>query len=214
MKKFLVNLLDWIYKKRCYFCKNSKESLRMCSKCYDALTPLPVNVNRIINGINVFCAGNYSKELQKLIRGLKYHKQKDLAFYQAKFMYEYWEKFNYKEDFQVVPVPLHKKRLKKRGYNHMELVAEQFCYLTGYEPNFEFIERTKDTKPQYRLTKKQRAQNLHKAFKIDKSKYIPNKKILLIDDICTTGSTFEEIINELKENGICDIICFATTTPF
>lgn len=214
MKKFLVNLLDWIYKKRCYFCKNSKESLRMCSKCYDALTTLPVNVNRIINGINVFCAGNYSKELQKLIRGLKYHKQKDLAFYQAKFMYEYWEKFNYKEDFQVVPVPLHKKRLKKRGYNHMELVAEQFCYLTGYEPNFEFIERTKDTKPQYRLTKKQRAQNLHKAFKIDKSKYIPNKKILLIDDICTTGSTFEEIINELKENGICDIICFATTTPF
>ena len=214
MKKFLVNLLDWIYKKRCYFCKNSKESLRMCSKCYDALTTLPVNVNRIINGINVFCAGNYSKELQKLIRGLKYHKQKDLAFYQAKFMYEYWEKFNYKEDFQVVPVPLHKKRLKKRGYNHMELVAEQFCYLTGYEPNFEFIERTKDTKPQYRLTKKQRAQNLHKAFKIYKSKYIPNKKILLIDDICTTGSTFEEIINELKENGICDIICFATTTPF
>ena len=214
MKKFLVNLLDWIYKKRCYFCKNSKESLRMCSNCYEAITPLPVNVNRIINGINVFCAGNYSKELQKLIRGLKYHKQKDLAFYQAKFMYEYWEKFNYKEDFQVVPVPLHKKRLKKRGYNHMELVAEQFCYLTGYEPNFEFIERTKDTKPQYRLTKKQRAQNLHKAFKIDKSKYIPNKKILLIDDICTTGSTFEEIINELKENGICDIICFATTTPF
>lgn len=214
MKKFLINLLDWIYKKRCYFCKSSQESLRMCSKCYDTLNHLPVNVNRIINGVNVFCAGNYSKELQKLIRGLKYHKQKDLAFYQAKFMYEYWEKLNYKEDFQVVPVPLHKKRLKKRGYNHMELVAEQFCYLTGYEPNFEFIERTKDTKPQYRLTKKQRAQNLHKAFKIDKSKYIPNKKILLIDDICTTGSTFEEIINELKENGICDIICFATTTPF
>ena len=102
MKKFLINLLDWIYKKRCYFCKSSQESLRMCSKCYDALTPLPVNVNRIINGINVFCAGNYSKELQKLIRGLKYHKRKDLASYQAQFMYEYWEKFNYKEDFQVV----------------------------------------------------------------------------------------------------------------
>ena len=214
MKKFLVNLLDWIYKKRCYFCKSSQESLRMCSKCYDALTPLPVNVNRIINGINVFCAGNYSKELQKLIRGLKYHKQKDLAFYQAKFMHEYWQKLNPDGDFQVVPVPLHKKRLKKRGYNHMELVTEQFCNLTGYEPNFNLIERTKDTKPQYRLTKKQRAQNLHKAFHINTSKYIPDKKILLIDDICTTGSTFEEIIRELKNNGICDIICFATTTPF
>ena len=96
----------------------------------------------------------------------------------------------------------------------MELVTEQFCNLTGYEPNFNLIERTKDTKPQYRLTKKQRAQNLHKAFHINTSKYIPDKKILLIDDICTTGSTFEEIIRELKNNGICDIICFATTTPF
>lgn len=214
MKEILLSLLDWIYKKRCYFCKSSKESVRMCSKCYDKLNHLPINANRIIDGVNVFCAGIYSQELQKLIRGLKYHKQKDLAFYQAKFMHEYWQKLNPDGDFQVVPVPLHKKRLKKRGYNHMELVTEQFCNLTGYEPNFNLIERIKDTKPQYRLTKKQRAQNLHKAFHINKSKYIPDKKILLIDDICTTGSTFEEIIRELKNNGICDIICFATTTPF
>ena len=56
-------------------------------------------------------------------------------------------------------------------------------------------------------------ENLHDAFEVDCSKNL-NKKVLIIDDICTTGSTFEEMIRVLKANGICDIICFATTTPF
>jgi predicted amidophosphoribosyltransferase len=120
----------------------------MCSKCYDKLIPLPAQVNRIAEGINIYCCGNYSDELQKLIRGLKYHKQKDLAYFQAKFMYEYWKKLNITGDFQVIPVPLHKNRLKKRRYNHMELVATEFCNLTGYTPNFSIITRIKDTKPQ------------------------------------------------------------------
>lgn len=213
MKEKLLSLLDWIYKKKCYFCKSSKEAVKMCQNCYDKMFHLPVCPNRIIDGVNVFCAGSYSKELQKLIRGLKYHNQRDLAYYQAKFMYEYWLKLNYNTNFQVVPVPLHKSRMKKRHYNHMELVANEFCKLTGYEANFELIERIKDTKPQYKLTKKQRAENLHDAFKINNSK-LKDCKILIIDDICTTGSTFEEMIKEFHKNQIYDIICFATTTPF
>ena len=213
MLQKVLSLLDWIYKKRCYFCKSSKESVRMCSDCYDKLICFPKNVNKIIDGVNVICAGNYSKELQKLIRGLKYHKQRDLAYFQAKFMYEYWQKFEFVGDFQIVPVPLHEKRRKRRKYNHMELVAKEFSYLSGYDCNFELIKRVKDTKPQYKLSKKERAENLHDAFEVDGSKNL-NKKVLIIDDICTTGSTFEEIIRVLKANGICDIICFATTTPF
>lgn len=184
----------------------------MCSNCYDKLVFLPVGANRIYDGVNILCAGNYNKELQKLIRGLKYHKQKDLAYYQAKFMYEYWKKFNYSGEFQVVPVPLHEERQKKRHYNHMELVATEFCNLSGYEPNFNLVKRIKNTKPQYKLSKKQREDNLKGAFKVDKSQ-LKNGKILILDDICTTGSTFEEMIREFKRNGICDIICFATTTP-
>ena len=78
MKDFLFGLLDWIYKKRCYFCKSSKESVRMCSKCYEELDFLPVQLNRTYNGVKIYCAGVYSKNLQKMIRGLKYHNQRDL----------------------------------------------------------------------------------------------------------------------------------------
>lgn len=214
MKNFLLNLLDWIYKKKCYFCGTSDECIKMCSNCYDEMEYLSAEVNRKIFGIcSVYCCGVYEKNLQKLIRGLKYHKQKDLAYFQAKFMYEYWQQVSDKEDFyQVVPIPLFKEREKQRKYNHMALVGEEFCKLTGYEMNNNLVKRTKDTKPQYRLNKAQRMENLSNAFKIDKNAYL-NRKILLIDDICTTGSTFESIIAELQKNGINDIVCLATTTP-
>lgn len=213
MKDFLLGLLDWIYKKKCYFCKSSKECVIMCSKCYDEMDYLPVKVNRIIEGKKVYCAGVYAKILQKMIRALKYHNKKDLAYFQAKFMYEYWINITADKDFQVVPVPIYYKRKKKRKYNHMELVGIEFCKLGGYEYNPDLIERIKDTRPQYRLSKVERSENLANAFTVHPEKLLKGK-ILLIDDICTTGSTFAEMIKEFKKNNINDIVCLATTTPF
>ena len=201
MKDFLSGLLDWIYKKKCYFCKSSKDSSKMCSKCFEELDYLPLKINRITEGKKVYCAGIYSKNLQKLIRGLKYHNQKDLAYFLALFMYHYWSQITDDKDFQIIPVPIYHKRKKKRKYNHMELTAIEFCKLSGYTYNPELIERVKDTKPQYKLSKPQRAENLSNAFKINKEKLLP-EKILIIDDICTTGATFEEMIREFKKNGI------------
>lgn len=213
MLKRLTDLLDWIYKKKCYFCKSSKEAVKMCSKCYEEMDFLPVKPSRTVKGKKVYCAGIYSKNLQKLIRGLKYHNQRDLAFYLAQFMSEYFEKISDKKDYEVIPVPIYPKREKKRKYNHMNLVGEEFCRITANTLNVDLIKRIKDTKPQYKLKRQERVQNLTNAFKVDKSKY-NGKTLLLIDDICTTGSTFEEMINVLEKNGINDIICLAATTPF
>lgn len=214
MFEFFENLLDWIYKKKCYFCKKSNECVKMCSKCYDEMDFLPAEINRTFKGSNIYCAGIYSKNLQKLIRGLKYHNQRDLAYYQAKFMWQYWQKLGIDGDFQIIPVPIYIKRKKQRKYNHMELVANEFAQFSGYTVNKNLIKRIKDTKPQYKLNKSQRMINLDKAFEVDKNNLQKDKRLLIIDDICTTGSTFEEMINELNNSGIYDIICFATTTPF
>ena len=127
-------------------------------------------------------------------------------------MYEYWEKLDDKRDFQVVAVPLHLNRIKKRKYNHMELVAEEFCKMANLTPNFELIKRVKDTKPQYKLTRKERLVNLHEAFEIDTSKDL-KKPVLILDDICTTGATFEEMIKILKKHGINEVVCMASSSP-
>ena len=212
MINFLNTLLDLIYRKKCYFCGKSNDSVKMCQNCYNELEYTNTDVNRIIDGVNIYTCGIYEKNMQKLIRGLKYHKQKELAYYLAKFMYEYFKKLNLEGIFQVVPVPLHKNRVKKRKYNHMELVAEDFCRLSGFPINFELITRIKDTKPQYRLSRKERMKNLENAFEVDKTKDL-HLQVLLIDDICTTGSTFEEMITTLKKEGITDIVCLASSNP-
>lgn len=213
MKILFNSLLDFIFRKKCYFCGSSKYSLKMCPKCYEKLEFLDRNANRIINGVNIFCAGVYTKELQKLIRGLKYHKQRDLAYFQAKFMYEYFQALSIEPaDFELVPIPLHEKRIKQRKYNHMELVCEEFSKLSGFPCNFELIKRVKDTKPQYNLSRTQRLKNLNGAFEVDITK-INDKTILLMDDICTSGTTFEEAIKAFNKAGINNIVCFATSTP-
>lgn len=212
MKNFLLGLLDLIYKKRCYFCKSSKDCVVMCHKCYDELNLNDKRARVIYKNVNIFCAGVYEKTMQKLIRGVKYHKQKELAFYQAKFMAEYFEKLNIKKDFVVVPVPLYENRRKERGYNHMELVGEEFCKLTNLKMNTELIKRIKNTKPQYKLKKFERLENLKNAFKINGKNFDKNLEILIIDDIFTTGSTFESIIDELNNNGFMNITCLATAS--
>ena len=213
MKDFFIGLLDWIYKKKCYFCKSFKECVKMCSKCYEEMDYLPVKVNRVIDGVNVYCAGIYEKNLQKLIRGLKYHNQRELAYYLAKFMVGYWNNVTENKNYQIVPVPIFEKRRKKRKYNHMELVGEEIATLTGYNYNPNLIRRIKNTKPQYNLKKPERIKNLKNAFEVNKNE-LKEGTILLIDDICTTGSTFEEMIRELQKHGINDIVCLTATTPF
>lgn len=215
MKNFLLSLLDWIYKKKCYFCGSSKESAKMCSKCYEKMIPNGFSECRKVCGVSVYAAGFYESNIQKLIRGLKYHGQRELAYYQAKFMWEYWQNLDLGNDFVVVPVPLHKKRQKKRQYNHMELVALEFCKCSGFDYDFDLLKRVKETKPQYRLKYKERQENLKDAFAINKDKLnsnISQKSILLIDDICTTGSTFESMITELNKNNIYNITCLVTAT--
>ena len=96
----------------------------------------------------------------------------------------------------------------------MDLVAQELSQMTGFPVNSDLIKRVKDTKPQYKLNKAQRMQNLSDAFEVDKSKFIKAKKLLLIDDICTTGSTFEEMIKAFNDVGVYDIVCFAATTPW
>lgn len=212
MKNFFTNLLDWIYKKRCYCCSSSKESLTLCSECYSSLDFNSNRPSRIISGVNVFICGSYDKNLQKMIRGLKYHNKKELAYYLSKFMAEYIEMIDLDKNIQIIPVPLHKKRQKARRYNHMELVGIELSKQLECDINFDLIKRVKDTKPQYKLSKDERRNNLENAFEVDFAKY-ENKKLLIIDDICTSGTTFEYMIKELQKNGIFDILCVATTTP-
>ena len=206
--KQLSYLLDFIYKKRCYFCRSSRENTKMCKKCYDTIDFLPpCPVMKILNK-QVYSASVYAKNLQKLIRGIKYHNQTELAHFQAKIMYDFWQTLPVSEEkFVIVPVPLHKKRLEKRGYNQAALLAGQIGDRLGIPVLSDWIIREKNTAPLKQLDAAERQNNLKKAFKIRRDD-VKLSTIVIIDDIYTTGSTVDEIAAECRKKGV-HTVCFA-----
>lgn len=213
MINFFKNILSWIYINNCYFCRKPSQTGSMCKNCYDKIIVNNPEPLKIINNIAVYSASLYAEELKKLIRGLKYHNQKELAKPFAEILYEFWQKTEFnKDEFELIPTPLYIKREKQRGYNHMTLVAEEFSRLSGYSINKDLVERIKNTKPQYKLSRNERIENMRGAFKVNPEKY-KGKKLLLMDDICTSGTTLKELITELQKQNIKDLYVIVGSTP-
>lgn len=108
----------------------------------------------------------------------------------------------------IVPIPLHRKRLRKRGYNQAELLAVGLGEALAVPVDRKMLVRIKNTKPQKQLNDKERHGNLKHAFRVTKNP-IYAKNILLVDDIYTTGNTMDYAAKELK-NGGCQRIYFLT----
>lgn len=104
----------------------------------------------------------------------------------------------------IVPVPVHKSKLKKRGYNQAELLANELSEYFFIPVDTELIERKINTLPQKNLDDEQREQNLKKAF-ISTDKIVKYKSALLVDDIYTTGSTIEACAKILQSQGIANV---------
>lgn len=212
MINILKKLLDFIYENKCYFCHSSKENSIFCSKCYNSVDFFINKPFKKINGVELYAVTYYKDITQKLIRAVKYHNKKDLAYYQAKLMYEYWQTLNISsENFLVMPVPMFYSKARKRKYNHMDLVCEEFCKLSGYDYDLKSLIRTRETAPQYKLSSKEREKNLKNAFAITKTHL--KQPILLIDDISTTGTTIKEILKVFEENGISNVTTLVTAVP-
>jgi competence protein ComFC len=101
----------------------------------------------------------------------------------------------------IIPVPLHRSRLKERGFNQAELVAKYVSKYTSIPMYANTLKRIKKTKPQYEMTLEERQKNLRNAFRVVDETLLSEKSILVIDDIFTTGSTAYEVSKTLKKAG-------------
>lgn len=108
----------------------------------------------------------------------------------------------------VVPVPMHPKRLRQRGFNHAALLAEKLGGLAGL-PVCEALARVRNTPQQARLSDEERLKNLTGAFAL--AQPVAGRRLLLVDDVCTTGATAAGCAQALKEGGAAAVylVCFA-----
>lgn len=99
----------------------------------------------------------------------------------------------------IIPVPISKKRLKERGYNQSELIAKQISQNMQIKIETKCLYKNKNITAQSSLNKEEREENIKDAYIIKNKEKILNKKVLLFDDIYTTGSTANECCEILKQ---------------
>jgi competence protein ComFC len=104
------------------------------------------------------------------------------------------------QKFTLVPVPLHKRRFRWRGFNQSELLTDSLAKVLHINVNKDLIHRVKHAKPQTKLTREERKTNLAQTFAI-KNPPRPGGKFIIVDDVVTTGSTVNEIAKILKRSG-------------
>jgi ComF family protein len=100
-----------------------------------------------------------------------------------------------------MPVPLHKKRLRQRGFNQALLLAYGISKKYGLTLSFDNLARTRHTKPQVELSGKDRIANVAGAFSLRRPEMLAGRSVVLVDDVFTTGATLNECSRVLKDAG-------------
>ena len=111
----------------------------------------------------------------------------------------------------IIPLPLHASRKKNRGFNQSEKFAEGLSSALGIPVNSDCCVRLKNTQTQTRKNRSERWENVELAFQVKQSSMIENKRILLVDDVITTGATLEACGRQLLDSGCGElsIACIA-----
>lgn len=155
-----------------------------------------------LQGKAVFC---YQGAMRKIMYRYKYSNRRDYTEFfaaEAARLYGQWIKRCGIE--QIIPIPLSKKRRRQRGYNQAELFAKRLSQLIRIPMNKKLLLRTRDTTPQKQLSVQERKNNLKNAFKIAQN-VVKSERVLLVDDIYTTGSTIDAAAFTLKQEGIKEV---------
>ncbi len=141
--------------------------------------------------------------VREMVYGLKYRNYRAYAPHIAALLAEHISILPSPTD-GIVPIPLHKARLRERGYNQAELMARELSKLTAMPVAVDLLSRTKNTLPQVSLeTDKERRENIRNAFTVTGD--VRGLSILLLDDVVTTGATMNAAAGALKKAGAASV---------
>jgi len=152
-------------------------------------------------------AGRYSGLLKDLIALFKYERLEPLGCDLARFA---WAALSFESKLwggveAIIPVPLHRRRLIRRGFNQAAVLARELEKLAGLRSSNVRLMRLKDIPPQIGLAGGARRRNVKGAFGLRRAKNLAGRTFLLVDDVYTTGSTVSECCRVLKRGGAAEV---------
>jgi ComF family protein len=144
--------------------------------------------------------------LRKVVQKFKYGRRVSLGKPLGRLLVTGCEEFLRECDVDlIIPVPLHSKRLRWRGFNQSVLLARQVSRVYGVSMDPFVLLRTKETPPQTQLSEDERRKNMRGAFAVNSDRSVDGKRILLIDDVYTSGATVNECSRTLRRAGAKEV---------
>ena len=216
---------DWLFPVKCIGCGKEDEKELLCQRCF-----LEIKINQTL-----FCgkcrarlpenkkichkdfpyilgmATDYDeRRVSELISGFKFKFWEEAAKPLGKVLIEYARNLPLKrEGSLIVPIPLSKQREKERGFNQSQILAEILAKGLGLRLDSTSLIRVRNAKPQSEMDFYKRLENVKGVFTTKNSNLLKNQKIILVDDVVTSGATFLEAATVLKEAGAKNIIAVA-----
>ncbi|RQD72233.1 MAG: ComF family protein [Tindallia sp. MSAO_Bac2] len=172
----------------------------LCSPCFQGF-PFLMEAEK---PSGVESLAHYRDSAQSLVHRLKYKEGLYLAKPMASLMVQ---KLKLEDHQMVIPVPMHRRRLRRRGYNQADLLARNIASMVELTYESNALIRIRETAPMYQLNRLQRIRNMWNSITINQESThkIQNQKILLVDDVYTTGATAQACIRELEEAGADEV---------
>ena len=232
----LRNLIDIIYPPRCHVCSNflrddsGRQTAFFCRACFAdftqitsplcpiCCTPFPSDTQEDhpcedCLRESPFFEAIYARYLYKgavmeAVHQFKYRAKSFLADSLGPLLSQFAEGLAVKSDnLLTIPVPLHPKRLRERGFNQSLLLARHVAGLLDTQLDFLSLRRVKYTLPQTSLGKEARRKNVRGAFRVENPAAVKGASVLLVDDVATTGNTLNECARVLTRSGCKNVIC-------
>ena len=210
------DLLGLLFPNLCNACGTSlfQSEKLICTKCLFDLPFTDYHLyqeNRVIKQLwgrvplNAAMAMLYFRKgakAQKLIHSLKYNGKTDVGILLGNMIGERLNPSPHYSDIDfIIPVPLHKHKLRSRGYNQSSLIASGIAEQMNLPANESILTRSVSTESQTKKTRFSRYENMKAVFNIMKDDLISGKHILLVDNVITTGATLESCANTLLDHG-------------
>jgi len=224
VKKFLNywrrQLIDLLFPKTClgcgrpetWLCSACREKIIVefsfyCPGCQKPRGELGVCPNCSASYLNgVYLIAPYADKLiNRALKAIKYDLAKDLTVeVLGQYLAKYFSHFQLAGDFLLAPIPLHRRRFLQRGFNQARLIADLIGQMKNLPITDDLLVRVKYNQPQAQLKHQARLENVSGIFRVNNFGLL-NKKILLIDDVYTTGATMQEAAKVLKIAGATQV---------
>ncbi len=221
LKELLNHFFSIFFPFRCHVCKNNCEfGIVLCKDCLEKLKESihkPLEVKDTTCDFPLYTMSSYNDFTSDIVKIIKYKPSKKLAEKLAEVCVEQADlKTFINSDDVLIPVPMHEKRFEERGFNQASVLAETYAkkLCCNFSPA---IIRSRYTKPQASCTESERMTNLDKAFVLSPDiieSAFKGKRLIVIDDVATTGTTLQKSVESLKNLKAKEIIALVVAHSY